>query len=204
MLTKSTSLVSALRNHATPANKGENAPDASRTASSCLALLESKLNPLTKMAVNVKSSWQAGAALRDVQRQEIDANARIAGTAIQLSEMQVRKALIGGAMPAIGALTATLIVRTQQVDAALTNTTQAGAQAIVANRSATRLALDESFRAGHVSDQERDALIALADADHAGDLERHRARVDTCREVVNTLFRQSCEHLALGIEPPAA
>lgn len=184
------------------AQRGESGTDANRIAVSHASSLVGKANGVTRTFVRLAESRHAGTALRELQRQEIEATLRVSSTAIAVAETQIRNTLIATAMPSVGAITTTLTVATQQVESALTNTAQAGALAIVANRSATREAIADCFGEGQLSAEERDALVAQADADHAGDLARMRARVEASREAIQQLFRHATQHLAASLDRP--
>lgn len=204
MLTQSLKNQSPLGKPLSSMSRSDAQTDVKRIASSHVAVLSSKTNGLTKAFVKLAESREAGGALRELQRQEIAAAARVATTAIAIAETQTHKALLAAAMPSVGALATTLVVATQQVESVLTNTAQAGAQAIVANRSATRESLYSCFDGGHLSVEERDALLAQADADHAGDLARLRSRIESTRGVIDGLWRHASQHLASAPEQPSA
>ncbi len=125
-----------------------------------------------------------------------NARANVAITAVNISETQIRSALVGAAMPQIGALTTRLNAATAAVDQALTNGAAGEVYTHLSNRAANVAFANELLGAGKVNGEERDVVVNFCQADASDDILRSRNRMKTAKDAVDALHGCALE----GIE----
>jgi hypothetical protein len=125
-----------------------------------------------------------------------DARANVAITAVNISEAQIRSALVGAAMPQIGALTTRLNAATAAVDQALSNGAAGEVYTHISNRAANVAFANDLLSTGKVSNEERDVIVSFSQADASDDILRSRERMKQAKTAVDSLHGCALE----GIE----
>lgn len=131
-----------------------------------------------------------------VETAKANARANIAITSLNITETQIRSALVGGAMPAIGALTSRLNAATAAVDQALTNGASGEIYTHLSNRSANAGFANDLLSAGKINAEERDVIVSIAQTDASDDILRSRERMKKAKDAVDALHGCALE----GIE----
>lgn len=125
-----------------------------------------------------------------------DARANVAITAVGIAETQIRSALVGAAMPQIGALTTRLNAATAAVDQALTNGASGEVYTHLSNRATNVAFANDLLGSGKVNNEERDVIVSFSQADANDDILRSRNRMKTAKDAVDALHGCALE----GIE----
>jgi hypothetical protein len=125
-----------------------------------------------------------------------NARANVAITAVNISEAQIRSALVAGAMPSIGALTTQLNAATAAVDQSLSNAAAGEVYTHISNRAANVGFANDLLSTGKVNAEERDVIVSFSQADASDDILRSRERMKQAKTAVNALHGCALE----GIE----
>jgi len=151
------------------------------------AALEARTGMLQRFRALGQVSRANGDGLARVEVARANARANVAVTAIRIGEAQIRSALVGAAMPRIGALAVRLNSATGAVDAALTNAATAETVAHMSNRSGNiALANDLRDRNDITADEHR-TLVKLTQEDAEFDILRTRERMQRGKQCVDGL-----------------
>lgn len=151
---------------------------------------------LTKLEARGAISRANGDGLVRVETAKANARANIQITGLNIAEAQIRSALVGGAMPQIGALTTRLNAATAAVDQALTNGAAGEVYTHLANRAANVGFANDLLSAGKINSEERDVIVNLSQADASDDILRSRERMKKAKDAVDALHGCALE----GIE----
>lgn len=152
-----------------------------------LSSLREKTGFVSRIKANIATSKAAGKAIKEIEVEKVQAEARIAFTAIKLGEAAIRAALVGSAMPKIGALATRVNAATTAVDQALTNGAAAEVYTHINNRTSNVNLANELHTSGKINKEEKEVITSFAQADAAEDIERSRQRMADAKEAVATL-----------------
>jgi hypothetical protein len=150
------------------------------------------------------TGWKARGAIREangegwarVGKAKANARANIALTSLHTAEAKIRSAIVGAAMPQIGALSARLNAATAAVDQALSSGAAAEAYTHLSSRAANVAFASELAGAGKITAEERDLLCQFALEDANQDILRTRERMNKAKAAVDALHACALE----GIE----
>jgi len=96
-------------------------PSLAVSTSASLRPIEKQAGLVNRWYAGLEASREAGRSLADVRTQQVQADARIASTAVKLGEAQIKSALVSSSLVAIGALTLDLGRKTAAIDAPLSS-----------------------------------------------------------------------------------
>ncbi len=151
---------------------------------------------LTKIEAKGAISRANGDGWLRVEKAKANARANIAITSLNIAETQIRSALVGAAMPQIGALTSRLNAATAAVDQALTNGAAGEVYTHLSNRSANVGFANDLLSAGKISSEERNVIVSFSQTDASDDILRSRERMKKGKDAVDALHGCALE----GIE----
>lgn len=160
-----------------------------------LPALQEKTGIVSRMRTKLATSRAAGEALRNIERERIREQQSVELTAIKVAGAAIRAAIVGNAMPMLGALTTRLNAATASVDQALTNGNCAEIATHMFNRSCNVATIGELHRDGKITGEESDAMKSFAHADAYEDVERSRQREAAAKQAVATIHDCALKNL---------
>lgn len=163
--------------------------------SSDLSALKEKTGIVSRMRTKLATSRAAGEALRNIERERIREQASVELTAIKVASTAIRAAILGNAMPTIGALTTRLNAATAAVDQALTMGNSAEVATHMFNRTRNLATVDELQRDGKITGEESDAMKSFAHEDAYEDIKSSRHREAAAKQAVATLYDCALKNL---------
>ena len=128
-----------------------------------------------------------------VEKVRADARANIAVTALTVAQAQIRAAVVGGAMPQLGALAVHLNGAIAVVDESLTSSGAAEASAHMSNRAATVAFADQLLHACKITAEEHATILRFADSDASDDIARSRERMKRAKGALDGLHETALE-----------
>lgn len=152
-----------------------------------LPVLQDKTGIVSRMRTKLATSRAAGEALRNIERKRIYEQASVELTAITVAGTAIRAAIVGNAMPVLGALITRLNVATDAVDQAITNGCAAAETTHLVNRGRNFSMVDELHHDATVTTEESEALKSSIHANAVEDIERSRQRMAAAKQRVTAL-----------------
>lgn len=161
-----------------------------------LSNLREGLGPIKSIGIAIATSRAKGEALKMIEVEKARSEANIILTDMKLAEAKIRSALVGNAMPAIGALTIRINAATAAVDQSLTNGAAAEVFTHLSNRQDNINIANELHANGKITREEADVVVSFAESDAAEDIRRSRTRMEASKEAVGSLHEFSVKGIA--------
>jgi hypothetical protein len=133
----------------------------------------------------------AGRAIKNIQKRQIQAEARIAETAIAIAETKIGITMVARAVPIITGLTQVLTAATNAADQAISMQEASCVASTIIGREATRAEVTKISQQHHLPDDETAALVSFVDANAANDITRLRARAQQVKETNEILYERA-------------
>lgn len=150
--------------------------------------LRDRIGPIGRVVSGIAISGTASRAFRSVERESIEADAKIAKTAIAIAQTKACATLVARAMPIIGGLTVHLNSATAAVDAELTSGCVADLVGHLANRSDGLETLKDLQAKGVLDHAEAEDLVQQVEEALADNIDRVRARMALSKDAVDHLY----------------
>ena len=166
-----------------------------------VARIRSKVGTWEEFRTNRAVSKMAGRALREVHSQKINADTRLANTAISIAEVQMATAMVGRAVPIMAGSMERLNAQANASDQAYTAQEAAAVQSHFHARRRNRDEIERDSRACGLSEQETNAAISFAEANMADDISRTRARTVRCKQAAEALYERALDGI-LAVRMP--
>lgn len=159
-------------------------------------MLKKNTGFFTKLEARGAISRANGDGWLRIEVAKANARTNIAMTGLNIAETQIRSALVGAAMPQIGALTTRLNAATAAVDQALTNGSAGEVYTHLSNRAANVGFANDLLSACKINAEERDVIVNFSQMDASDDILRSRERMKKAKDAVDALHGCALE----GIE----
>lgn len=160
------------------------------TSSSIVSLRE-KVGPIQRLLTGIAVSDHAGRGLRRIETARVDAEVKIAETAIGLETTKICSALTARAMPTIGSIATLLNTATAAVDASLSSATAADVVGHIRTRARNRDEIHDLQRGGQLTPDEAQILDDHLNHDMATDINRSRERMHEAKSTVSHLHSRA-------------
>jgi hypothetical protein len=168
----------------------------SLAASTNLVAIEKHTNIFDRWRADRAASRQAGYSLAELKTAGIQAEHRIANTALKIAEVKIRCALVSGSLLQIGALTVDLNQKTAAVEERLTTGSHAEVIAHLENRAASVCSFKALEGEGRISSEEATVLASFAQVDAVDDINRSRERTRKAKEALGALHGFALDGIA--------